>query len=74
MSPLLPLPVTAADREACPATDVLRRVGLDVLAIDLELLYPSKLLLQDVRKSQWTNVGLICGGMLLSLLLDHRLR
>lgn len=41
----------------------------NVLAIDLELLYPSKLLLQDVRKSQWTNVGLICGGMLLSLLL-----
>ncbi|MBL7257928.1 winged helix-turn-helix transcriptional regulator [Paractinoplanes lichenicola] len=27
MSPLLPLPVTAADRETCAATDVLRRVG-----------------------------------------------
>ncbi|GIF70498.1 winged helix-turn-helix transcriptional regulator [Asanoa siamensis] len=27
MSPVIPLPVTATDRAACPATDVLRRVG-----------------------------------------------
>ncbi|GAA1839380.1 winged helix-turn-helix transcriptional regulator [Asanoa iriomotensis] len=27
MSPVLPLPVTPADRAACAATDVLRRVG-----------------------------------------------
>ncbi|MBM2616262.1 helix-turn-helix transcriptional regulator [Actinoplanes sp. LDG1-06] len=27
MSPLLPLPVTAADRDSCAATDILRRVG-----------------------------------------------
>ncbi|MFK3983846.1 winged helix-turn-helix transcriptional regulator [Micromonospora sp. NPDC050397] len=27
MSPVLPLPVTEADRAACTATDVLRRVG-----------------------------------------------
>ncbi|MBO3743121.1 winged helix-turn-helix transcriptional regulator [Actinoplanes flavus] len=27
MSPVLPLPVTSADRELCVATDILRRVG-----------------------------------------------
>lgn len=57
-----------------PSDDALERytpltAESTILGAELELLYPSQQLLRDVRKTQWTNVGLISGGALLSLLL-----
>lgn len=45
----------------------------DLLGLTMELLYPSELLLQQIQRSQWINIGLICGGSLLSLLLAFQI-